>query len=396
MMTTVLRWTGREARALRQATRLSVRAFAEHLGVAVRTVSKWEAAGAATVPRPDFQAILDTALRQADDETRHRFDHLVQATTADSRPGFGHSDAESIDLLDRVRASDLSPGTLDGLDEMLNRFAAAYFVIPPATFREQVLVQRRDVTTLLDGRATLRQRRRLYAITAGLAGLLAEVSLALGVDAHLHAATALSFAEEAGHHALAGWVRGTQAQIALHDNAPRDAVTFALAGVDVAPAGSSALVRAHTYLARARARCDDRQGTETALADADTAWNRTGPGSTIFSLSPSYLPYCATTAYVWLGDAAVAQSWARQSVDARPDAQPTVGRALAHADLAIALAQSRERDEAADLGMRAIDISTQRLTAASRRRIAELITALGPYPGPRVTELRERWQWISG
>jgi DNA-binding transcriptional regulator YiaG len=41
---TVRIWTGREAAALRTAMRLSVRAFAEHLGVAVRTVSKMGAA----------------------------------------------------------------------------------------------------------------------------------------------------------------------------------------------------------------------------------------------------------------------------------------------------------------------------------------------------------------
>ena len=45
-------WTGREARALRAALRLSVRAFAEHLGVAARTVSKWEQLGQATHPAP--------------------------------------------------------------------------------------------------------------------------------------------------------------------------------------------------------------------------------------------------------------------------------------------------------------------------------------------------------
>lgn len=37
---TVHQWTGLETRALRLALRLSVRAFAEHLGVAVATVSK--------------------------------------------------------------------------------------------------------------------------------------------------------------------------------------------------------------------------------------------------------------------------------------------------------------------------------------------------------------------
>ncbi|WP_018785312.1 DNA-binding transcriptional regulator [Micromonospora sp. CNB394] len=42
-MTTVQKWTGRETRMLRHALRMSIRDFAEHLGVSERTVSKWEA-----------------------------------------------------------------------------------------------------------------------------------------------------------------------------------------------------------------------------------------------------------------------------------------------------------------------------------------------------------------
>lgn len=71
-------WSGREARLLRHALRLSVRAFAGYLGVAARTVAKWESGGAATVPRPDTQAILDTALSRADPEARRRFDVLLR------------------------------------------------------------------------------------------------------------------------------------------------------------------------------------------------------------------------------------------------------------------------------------------------------------------------------
>ena len=74
---TVRIWTGREAAALRTAMRLSVRAFAEHLGVAVRTVSKWEQLGAATRPHPDTQAILDTALDRASEPARIRFQALL-------------------------------------------------------------------------------------------------------------------------------------------------------------------------------------------------------------------------------------------------------------------------------------------------------------------------------
>ena len=86
-MPTVRLWTGREARALREALRLSVRAFSEHLGVAPRTVSKWEQFGEATRPHPDTQAILDTALDQAATEVQIRFQMLL--ADAPSRAALG-------------------------------------------------------------------------------------------------------------------------------------------------------------------------------------------------------------------------------------------------------------------------------------------------------------------
>lgn len=66
-------WSRTEVRALRLARRMSVREFAEHLGVSPRVVSKWETAEAPAHPRPVNQAALDTSLRQADDRVRERF-----------------------------------------------------------------------------------------------------------------------------------------------------------------------------------------------------------------------------------------------------------------------------------------------------------------------------------
>lgn len=67
-------WTGAEARLLRTvALRLSVREFAQLLGIPPRTISKWEQAGATRQPRPHMQAMLDTALERADVNARARF-----------------------------------------------------------------------------------------------------------------------------------------------------------------------------------------------------------------------------------------------------------------------------------------------------------------------------------
>ncbi|AJE81360.1 hypothetical protein SLNWT_0984 [Streptomyces albus] len=88
-MASVHHWTGLEARALRLALRLSVRAFAERLGLAVATVSKWEKLRSATEPRPDTQAILDTALGRADASVHLRFETLLSEMTGPGQVAAG-------------------------------------------------------------------------------------------------------------------------------------------------------------------------------------------------------------------------------------------------------------------------------------------------------------------
>ncbi len=81
---TVDRWCGHQSRLLRQALRLTVREFAEDLGVNPRTISKWESAGSARCPRPELQAALDTMLSRATDGQRIRFAASAGPT---DRPG---------------------------------------------------------------------------------------------------------------------------------------------------------------------------------------------------------------------------------------------------------------------------------------------------------------------
>jgi 8-oxo-dGTP diphosphatase len=77
-MTVIDAWTGDRAVRLQAAVRMSNDEFAEHLGIATRTVAGWHQ-NPATKPRPDVQRTLDTALRRADDDARRRFDHAMKA-----------------------------------------------------------------------------------------------------------------------------------------------------------------------------------------------------------------------------------------------------------------------------------------------------------------------------
>lgn len=73
----VASWTGRTACLLQSAMRMTNDAFAEHLGISVRTVTRWHAAPDKT-HRIEVQQILDTAYEQAGEAVQRRFQLLVR------------------------------------------------------------------------------------------------------------------------------------------------------------------------------------------------------------------------------------------------------------------------------------------------------------------------------
>jgi transcriptional regulator with XRE-family HTH domain len=390
-----MEWTAATIRRFREVGLcLSQEEFAATLGFAKRTIGNAERG--AHPPSLALRRALDHALDKASQVQRDRF------FTTPTAPAIPRTNPvlESVELLRQTKASDLGTATVDQLEELVEQLGMEYFTVPPAEFRNTVLSWRRYVVGLLNGRLTLRERRHLYAVAGWLSGLIAEASLALGEPAAPHCTTALSLAHEVGDTRLTGWVRGTQAQIALHEGDPREAVAFAKVGRQAAPIGSATLVRCCTYEARASARLGDRMGTQLALDAAQNAWNALPQSQvrSIFSLDTSYLPYCSATAFVWLGDQMHACMCASQAIElADSEPAPTIStRVIVRTDLAIALAQTRELDAAATVAIEAMDLWAMRRAYPARKRIHELLTALQPYPEPCVIDLKERWQWISG
>lgn len=368
--------------------------FATVLGFAKRTIGNAERG--IHPPSLALRRALDHALEKASDGQRDRFlaasNELVIRET---NPAL-----ESVELLRRTEASDLGTGTLEQLEELVERLGMDYFAVAPVQFREEVLSWRRYVARLLEGRLTLRERRRLYAVAGWLSGLVAEASLAIGDEAETHCATALSLAQQVGDARLAGWIRGTQAQIALYAGDPQDAVAFAQAGQEIAPTGSAALVRVFALEARAYARRGALVEAEQALSHAIQALDvRLEPQTrSFFSFDTAYVPYYAGTTYVWLGENARARHWASEAIelcDADPVLWP-VARTSARIDLAVALTQAGEHEGAVAVGAEAVDIWVARPTDPAKRRIEELLAAVRPLIEPSVRDLRERWRCLSG
>lgn len=74
---TIQFWAGREVRALREVSRMSIRAFSAHLSVSERMVSKWEKGGDDIRPRPVNQPAPDSSLATCGAEDQTRFSVLL-------------------------------------------------------------------------------------------------------------------------------------------------------------------------------------------------------------------------------------------------------------------------------------------------------------------------------
>lgn len=173
-MSTVERWTGREARRLRAALRLTVRDFAAHLGIAPRTIAKWEARGTGIVPLPQMQAILDTALSRAPDDARTRF-----WSPAEHQP----SDRE---------ARHIGPATLGQLHGSTCGDGAERRAVAPATATPHTPHGRTGTTTSPDNDEV--DRRDVLRLV-GVAGALAATPAALG-DSSASGAVAIALPED--------------------------------------------------------------------------------------------------------------------------------------------------------------------------------------------------------
>lgn len=112
-------WTGRQADALRQALRMSNESFAQHLGVAPRTVAYWRKRPE-VVPRPAIQEALDAALEQASERTKAQFSLLLedQGEAEGTSKSLTSEDVERIDGVAR-RPSRLDTATIDSLSQIL-------------------------------------------------------------------------------------------------------------------------------------------------------------------------------------------------------------------------------------------------------------------------------------
>jgi transcriptional regulator with XRE-family HTH domain len=341
-------------------------------------------------PTETVARALDAAL-DADGELLATWEAANRAPRTQSPSTDGHS-VELLELAARAEASDVSPATLHLLDSRVDTIARAYTRQPPAELLRDVRASARQISRLLDGRATLAQRRHLLTSAGWLALLAATLHVDLG---QRHAASSArtvagSLGKETEHDEISAWGWEVDTWTALVDQDWGQAATLATTGEDLAPKGSPAAAQLAMQAARASARLGNGAQVRAALRRAEIALERQSadrpPDHHFYFDGDKYELYTGTT-LSWLGDPA-AEEISRQAAAHYQDGARRRRLTTAYLDLGLVLARLRRPDEAAHFGVLAL--GTNHLVPSNAWRADELVAAVSAYRGvPEVEELRE-------
>lgn len=319
-------------------------------------------------------------------------------------PGIQPADDDEMDaweLARRVQASDVGAETLGRLERAFDELAAAYPNTPPQDLLKRVRRHSSYVTSLLDGKKTLSEHRRLLVV----AGWLSLLGATLHIDLEQsHAATArlqtaAELARQTEHREIEAWCYETEAWSVLTDGDYLRAAELSQIAQRIAPAGTSALIQATAQEGRARARLGHAKETYAAIERVQsmsaTLVIPDRPKAHHYQYDPAKsLSYTATT-LAWLGDGA-AEPYAREVI-ARLSPSNDVTRwprrvASANIDLALVLLAQSRLDEACDSVQKAI--SSGRVVPSNHWRALEVVKAVEDRKLPEASDLREAYEGL--
>ncbi|MFD0596173.1 XRE family transcriptional regulator [Catellatospora coxensis] len=178
---------------------------------------------------------------------------------------------DTLEIVSRLRASDVSAATLDALRITADRLACEY----PFMASDQLLVEGRAwlrrITSLLQGRLTLAQHQEVLALAGWVALLIGCVEYDLGQRQQAEATrrAALSLGEESGNVDVMGWAYEMRAWFALTQGDYRGTIAAAELGTAIA-SGKGVSVQLAAQRAKAWARIGDRRQVEVALDQGRT------------------------------------------------------------------------------------------------------------------------------
>lgn len=304
------------------------------------------------------------------------------------------SEIEAAELARRVTASDISHETLDRLDGVADELAMAYAATPPAALLPRVRRHLDFVSSLIDGRKTLSQHRRLIVVGGWLALLRAtlHIDLRQGHAANAYLLTAAQMADQADHAEIAAWALETRAWKSLIAGDYRHALDLSQHAQSVAPRDGSAYVQATAQEGRAWARLGDRGQTRRVLDRVELlAGSRPVPDHPEhhYRYDPAKAHSYAATTLAWAGDPA-AEAVARDVVAELEGGGRPRRVASARLDLGLALLAADRPDEAAAAA--SLAITSGHVVASNWWRASEVVSSVGQTGIAEARDLRDEYE----
>jgi tetratricopeptide (TPR) repeat protein len=404
-MDVVTSWTGSRADALRQALRMTNEAFAERLGVSVRTVAYWRQRPGSE-PQPAWQEALDTLLAQSPEPARAQF-RLILAEREQggaslqpplTAPSLWPADDEGTRIVSLSETRMVTPGDLGRVRSMRAHLKAidnahgGGAALPMAT-----TYLRAEVLPLLDARDR-------DPATGSLIDAVAEYEHDVGWMAYdagqqdiaeRYFASALRRAQGAGNRLLAGRILAAMSHQAIHLGRLQQAIELAQASRRVTAhiATPRALAMEAAMEACAHAAAGDARQSHRALDDAADAVSLiTASGQP----DPDWLDFDeggfrghAARVYRDLGELRQAEESAQKSVTlclpghSRTRAQ----RSTIHAT---AYLRTGELEAAVDAGEQVVHEAWSLHSAHVFGEIAQLAAAIAPFKSLAASEFLDQ------
>jgi tetratricopeptide (TPR) repeat protein len=278
---------------------------------------------------------------------------------------------DTLEVLARMRASDVSASTLEALRITADKLCCEYPYMPSAQLRVEGTAWLRRITQLLGGKTTLAQHRELLSL-AGLVALLVgcvEYDMGDRPKAEGTRRAAFSLGEEADDLNVVGWAQEMRAWYSLTQGDYRGAVVAAQRGEQLA-GSRSVSVQLAAQQAKAWARMGDRRQVEVALDRGRAALEALPPPedtSHHFVVDPAKFDFYAMDCYRVAGENPLASLYAHEVIRTATDfdgqLRAPMRAAEARITLGVIAARSGDLEQAINQGSSAL--KSERLSLPS-------------------------------
>ena len=281
---------------------------------------------------------------------------------------------DTMDIIERVRRSDLGSGTLAAVQFKADQLCAEYAYLPAGELKQEGRAWLDRITELLNGRLSLREHREIL-VTAGWLSLLVgcvEYDTGDTRGAEATRLAALQLGREAEHNEIVGWAEEIKAWQALTTGRYQQVIAAARTGRG-ATRTHSVSVQLAAQEAKAWARMGDRRMVEAALDQGRTlleALPYPDNPDHHFVVDPDKFDFYAMDCYRQVGEDHLAEMYAHEVVrkGTAPDGTERSPMRIAEARLTLGVTAARRGDlDAAQAA------GAQALTASDRKSLPSLV-----------------------